>query len=578
MSSGKMALFFLLPLLFGVPVLPQTAPSRTLGEFVAEGTGSGTTAQQAIESAKISAVNALVKSVIKRDTVYRDLLMSEAFKNNWFHSIETKESEDKRWEAKTVVRIDEGIVDALYYGRYSTTVGALLDRAEAALTEADPLIADGGNRESNSDLGGAETAYRRAASKADEALRLVGPVEDAVFFSTVGNRKALELKAMVGTLRAAAAEGLDRIKESQQRLAVDSSYKNVLDLLQTVDEELRVLQVTADELYPISDAPRSYGAERLSSSKDRAAASLEALARRRTLVKEKESGMSEQMEYPRVRMKLILDRIDLLESSFRAVSAAANGELFRRSTPVQAAVWLFNHAPIDAVAFGFVFPIGVKPGNEGIERETLPYRLDARAEGSFSVGSGGIWCRTTAFYETERLLGGIDSTSLSQGVDVGFYGNGLFAVGFRWDWMRQIGEARGKLIKALALTVGSAGQGLGSKRWVPLWITTFSWELPAFDGFVLARDVNLGMESVLRPSTWLRLDAGVSSRARELPGVGFGYLVSGKIGFGFRLPALRPILWRVSYEGAYRSPLSDDGVEWTGIVDGAFRFGLEYAF
>lgn len=578
MPARKYVLFLLSLAFLSVPAFAQTASSRVPGEFAAEGSGTGSSAQAAVESAKIAAVNALVKSVIKRDAVFRDLLMGEAFKNDWFRDTESKELADKSWEAKTVVRIDEGAVDALYYGRYSTTVGALLDGAEAALAEASPLVADGGARESNGDLGGAETSYLRAASKADEAMRLVGPVEDAVFFSTTGNRKAPELKAMIAALRSSADEGLKRVKAGRDRLAVDSAHKNVLDLLQTVDDELKGLETAAAELYPIAEAPRSYEAEKLAAARARAASALDSLARRRRLVSEKEAGLTADMEYPKTRVKLILDRIDALSNSFRSVSSSVGGELFRRSPPVQAVSWFFGHAPLDVVAVGFTFPYGAAPGSTGIDLSALPLRLDARGEAAFSLGDGGIWCRATALYDSELLFGGDESVSLSQGVDIGFFGKGLFAVGFRWDWLRSVGESRGTPVKTVSVTFGSSGAGLGSKRWVPLWITTFSWELPPFDGFIFARDVNLGIESVIRPSTWLRLEAGASSRVREASDGGYRYAASGKLGFGFRLPVFRPILWRVSYEGTYRAPIAAGNVEWSGAASGAFRFGLEYAF
>lgn len=574
MPAAKPWFFMLSLCLVVLPLHPQPR-----GVLSASGSGSGVSSGEAIDAAKIAAVNALVSSTLKRDVVYRDLFLSEAFKNDWFSETHSKQVSGKRWEAQTVVSVDEGVADALYYGRYSTTVGALLDDAENAVSEAEPLLADAGRLESNGDLGGSETAYRRAAGKLDEAQRLIGPVEDAVFFSSIRKRKSPELKALIAALRASADEGLGRLKESRGRLASDAANRNVLDLLQSVEEELNDLEAAADEFYPIASAPRSYETQLLSAARDRSETATDALEKRRELVQDQSKGLSVEMEYPRIRVDFVLDRIDTLSRRFRSTTKAVKGELFRRSPPVRAAAWTFGHSPRDMIAVGLQFPNGIQPGSEAVERVSLPARANLRLEGAFPIGSGGFWCRTSAVYETERLYGDIDSTVVTQEASAGFYGDKLVGVGIRWDWSRRIDGTAGDPLTALSLTLGSPGDSLGSKRSVPLWLTTISWEIHPFQDLSLAREANLGVSSVLRPSPWLRLEAGVSSRARVLPGADDSYLASAEAGFGFRIPPLRPFLWRLSWEGRYRAPFVDDEVEWdAGETVGAFRFGIEYSF
>ena len=553
--------------------------SQPRGVFSAAGTGTGMSSGDAVDAAKISAVNALVASELKRDVVYRDLLLSEAFKNDWFSEISSSQVSPKRWEARAVVSIDEGIADALYYGRYSTTVGALLDDAESAVSAAEPLLAEAGNLESNGGLSGSETAYRRALGKLEEAQRLIGPVEDAVFFSSVRKRKAPELKTLIAALRASASDGLERIKGIRDRLAMDEAYRNVLELLQSVEAELEGLEAAAAELYPLASAPRSYETERLSSARDRAEAGSEALASRRSLVLDLSKNLPAETEYPRGRVEFVLDRIDTLARRFGSAERSVKSEIFRRSPPVKTAVWTFGHAPRDTIAVGVLFPGGISPAAGGPEVLDLPFRANLRLEGAFPIGSGGFWCRTVAAYDRELLYGDVSHAALAQEAAAGFYGEKLVGMGIRWDWSRRIGGTSGDPITAVSFILGAPGESLGERRTVPLWVTTFTWEMHPFRNPTLGREANLAVSSVLRPSTWLRLEAGASSRGRVVPGGEPSYLAGADAGFAFRIPPLRPFLWRVAWEGRFRAPMEDGEVLWdSGETAGAFRFGLEYSF
>jgi hypothetical protein len=106
-----------------------------------------------------------------------------------------------------------------------------------------------------------------------------------------------------------------------------------------------------------------------------------------------------------------------------------------------------------------------------------------------------------------------------------------------------------------------------------------SWEFPGEGEFVLSRDLNLSLETVLRPSPSLRLEAGLASRARSAVDGKLSYLAEADAGLGFRLPFLKPLLWLVRWEGRYLAPV--EGGELKGNraeTDHTFRFGVEYAF
>ena len=201
------------------------------GVLEASGYGTGANQGVALEAAKIDAVNALVMRNMKRDVVYRDLFLSEAFRNDWFGKPSYVQQGKGKWTATVPIAVDEGIADALYVGRYSTTVGALLDQADAALTDLEAMLAQGGLEESNGVLGASETSYRQAEAKANEILRYLGPVGDATFFSSQGHRKAPELKVLIDALLKSALDGIARIRESQDKLAMNQSARNVLDLI-----------------------------------------------------------------------------------------------------------------------------------------------------------------------------------------------------------------------------------------------------------------------------------------------------------------------------------------------------------
>jgi hypothetical protein len=57
------------------------------------------------------------------------------------------------------------------------------------------------------------------------------------------------------------------------------------------------------------------------------------------------------------------------------------------------------------------------------------------------------------------------------------------------------------------------------------------------------------------------------------------YLAEADAGLGFRLPFLKPLLWRVLWEGRYLAPLERGELKGNRAeTDHTFRFGVEYAF
>ena len=317
----------------------NTLYAQNIDMLVASGTGKGKTQAQALEAAKIEAVNVLVRSVMRRDTVYRDLFMNEALKNDWFLQESPGRKDKDGWIVELKVRVDPGIAEALYFGRYSTTVSALLDQADEAIGTVEALLAEGSRKESNADLGGAETAYRLAEAKIAETLRYIGPVEDATFFSSNGNRKALEIKTLMASFKDSANEGLTRVGESRDKLTVDQNYRNVLETMDAVEAELSVASSSADALHPLAASPKSYSVESLRVGLEKAKSTIGTLERRKKMLDQQAGTLSPAMEYPLARSELLTDRISVLLRELRSSASVVERELFARSAAVRALVW-----------------------------------------------------------------------------------------------------------------------------------------------------------------------------------------------------------------------------------------------
>ncbi|HCM28296.1 MAG: hypothetical protein A2Z99_19280 [Treponema sp. GWB1_62_6] len=552
------------------------------GVLEASGYGTGANQGVALEAAKIDAVNALVMRNMKRDVVYRDLFLSEAFRNDWFGKPSYVQQGKGKWTATVPIAVDEGIADALYVGRYSTTVGALLDQADAALTDLEAMLAQGGLEESNGVLGASETSYRQAEAKANEILRYLGPVGDATFFSSQGHRKAPELKVLIDALLKSALDGIARIRESQDKLAMNQSARNVLDLIESVEAELAQTDLVADSVYPVSSAPRSYATELLRASSERVSLAREALRRRYTLVEEKTRDLPAEMSYPRERAEMVIVRMTSLDGRLKASGASISSEIFSRSALARTARWSVSHDAREYLNVGFYLPVGVAPSQGSTSGTDLPFQADAKAEAAFAFSSGGLWCRTSAAFGDEQLTGDANSVA-TQEAALGFYGKAVFGLGFRWDWLRRTeGDEPVDSRTAVSFTIGAAGQDLGGRRALPVWTSTVYWELPGEGDIIIPRDINLALETVIRPSKWIRIEADAGSRARERNAAGLedslDWIGNLGLGVGLRVPVLEPVMLRVRWDGERRAAISGDEISGGAVSLNTFRFGLEYSF
>ncbi len=556
-----------------------SAFTQNSGMMRGTGESVGNTEALALEAAKLDAINDLILNVLKRDTVFRDLFVPEAFKNDWFVGAESYMTEDGLWAASISINVDEGFIEALSLGRYSTTVGALLDQAERAIMEVETALAEAGRKESNGDLGGSETAYRQAEAKTTEALRYIGPVNDAVYFSSIGNRKAPELKSLLEAYSETAKAGVMRIEEGRDRLSLDQDYRNAIDFLGTVEVELVNIEAAISDLRSISTSPPSYETERLRTESEIGRVQRESLKRHRLLVIQERKKLDPSMEYPALRAGMVLDKIDSLSRLIDAARSAVGKELFNRSAFAQSSLWALNHEPKEYLNIALFSPFCFRLDSGDVETAAIPVRWEARAEGAVSIGKGGVWGRTRLVSDEEPLLVAANVLAARQDLELGFFNGVLIGGGLSWDWFRNSTEGN-KLpsIMSVHILLGAAGQALGTDRILPLWTLALAWELPRGDSFILARDLNLKLESVIRPSHWVMINTELASRARESGDGSLVWVGNIRQGFGFRLPFLKPLLWRFDWEGGLYNPLVEGQFSDAGRTKSQFRFGIEYSF
>jgi hypothetical protein len=340
--------------------------------------------------------------------------------------------------------------------------------------------------------------------------------------------------------------------------------------------------------------------EQLRIAKDKGLSARSSLEQRRGMVRNAAVGLPPDMAYPRARAEQLTDRIQSAERQLKASDSAIADELVRRSVPVKVASWVLNHEVGDNLSLSLIFPLGVSPAQGNTRVLSVPAYLEARGEGAFAVGTGGFWCRSLFRYGQESLAE-LSDLAVSQNAELGFFGKNLLGVGFQWDWFRSGRPGvPAYSISALSFVFGTTGSGLGAERPVPLWVTSFSWELPRGQIMLLPSMLNLGVRTALRPSVWIRIEGDAAARTRPAalsvaPGTASAFAASATspgaaldseawvgmagVGFAFRLPVLKPFLWRFRWEGALTAPISGGEILASGrTARGVFRFGLEYTF
>jgi len=554
--------------------------AQNQGVYTATGQGKGTTKEAAIESAQLDAINTLVFTVLHRDTLYRDLFANEALRNSRILKQETKKTPLGAWQATVTLEIDEALADALYVGRYSTTLTNLLDQAEGEIPSIESLLEQAGHAESQGNLGSAETYYTQALAQTETILRYLNPVEDGYFFSSLGKRKAPELKILFASYRDSSTKGIDRVRKAQSQLNVAQKTQQVLEIYDQIEQALVKIEKSRDVLSQIATSPRGYTTEQLEAAQLQCREQQQALAMQKSQFVRASEGLGSsdaegRESYLAKRSSLLEIRLMGLEQQLSSINGSLSREMLWRSSPVAALRWAINHEPAQYISLGIQLPQGLKPGDEGPEWVPMLFQLHAAVEGALALdGIGGFWGKSSLQVGPEYSL----STSLlniQQELVLGFYKRSLLGLGLRWDWNRE-GQ---KPITAIEAVWGIPGTSLGKRRVHPLWITTLSWEIPRETQHVLAY-VNGGLESKLKPNSYLSFTMNLSSRIRIEPGASIPLWVGiAALESQFRLPVLRPFQWTIGWKGSLTSPLTDMGIQ-TDALQGThgIYFGIGYQF
>lgn len=562
-------------LFLGLSVFPERLGAQPETRYEALGTGKGKTRDLALEEAKINALEEIVYHEARKDPLFRDLFIPEALQQGEFQVIEASQQNKESWSGTVRASVERSLVEALYVGRYATTVVTLLDAAETAIPDIEKLLSEAARLESNGVIASAETTYAQARSKIQEVLRYLGQIQDASYFSSIQKRKAPELQKLLQSYDGTAQEGIARLRKAQQQLDKTATAQRILEIFAEIENALIPIEETLTQWRPVSASPQSYSQEVLEEIQAGLKQKKEYLVAQKKTFVQASQGISQEDLYVYARKTMLQNRLSLVEGELSRMEQRIHQELCWRSPVVQSTVWLINHIPTDIFSLGMYAPWGIVPANGYPRSVPLAWQAYLTVQGAVPLGEGGLWGSSSLYGGAEYSLG--EDTVVSQQVLLGFYGKTLWGAGVRWDWWRQEPAQSSSLRFAVALSGGLPGPSYGKKVQRPLWLNTFWYEIPS-GVFHMARYLNLSYESELNPSPYVQFRWWLTSTSRNgedaVPlWVGWAGLEA-----AFRLPILKPFRWKIRWQGAMTAPLQDVLIDGTLLeTKGAFGFGLEYS-
>lgn len=557
--------------------LPKGATFAVDGpNYIAEAPGKGPTEAEAQNDALRAAIGVIMESLNK------DRLFTELFLKNPPVTMSWKKlSSDKGVNAWTVtihLVVDDESLRMLYNTAYVSTVSTMLDGAENRLADAERLSLEARTAETDGVLGRAMSQYWQARDAADSGLDLLAPIGDAAVFSTFGKKKAPELREVLGAVRATVVSGYDRIRAAEQGLAADEALASALAALAGIESDLAAADAwvssSASRAARIEGTPKA----ELKAFSDELAVRSRRLTDSRLALARVEDTVPRSKEIVAARIDVARRRIDSLAAYFKNTRSAVDLEIrdpaLARARRSQNIRWAFFHRPSGALALRMYSPFGLDPSSDDIRfDDTGLIEFSLASEQAFG-DDRGIWI-ATAVEKADTVLaldagdgGRAKNTGYSQFVDLGFYGRGLWGVGFRWDWLRQVEGQTAE--KRMAYRAFLGGVDPSSRR--TSWLVALSWEPPYELGeFEWANSLNVGLDARARLGPVVELDAGLALRPRQSVS-GHDSSLEYSVGTGVRLP--KPFLWGLEYSGYVVTPLGDEAGERTGT---SVRMFLEYS-
>jgi len=594
--AGRALLALALGALRLASLAAQPAEAPAAGVFRQEGadyfvvaSGRGASQAEAEERARAAAFRGLFAGLGK------DRLFAEVFEGSppagLGFTVDSVGREGEAWTASVTLRVDDESLRIVERGPYLAAAVAILDKAEARSAEAESQAARAARAESAAWLGEALGAWGMSRDEARAGMGLVEPLEDGSVFSTAGKRTAPELRRALGAAADAGESGLRRVQEAAASLAKDESGRaasGVVDSsLATADSARSLLEELAPTLADLS----SLEPDRLPPLRDRLDGAIRGLADAAAALKRAVAALSEGSGYVRDRAEFARRRLATEDASLAAARRSVDREMrdpaARRAARAQALRWAFFHAPREYLALRAWLPVMVD-GREGGEAGAAPWEFSAGMEGAFKLGSGGLWLRTQARLATLDLSlqapGGeaLGEESISQSLDLGLWGRGLFFAGYGWDWIRRADGLSTPSRGQVRLGLGGVSGDDDSRR--ADWNLAFSWRLPEETGdFVLANLLNLGVEGSFRLGRFALIEASIAHRLHANPSSdsprGFDAVLAWSLGLGLRLPP--PFLIGAEYRGSLAWPLDGGGgVDYESTRSGrsgSFRFFIGYS-
>ncbi len=573
-TASILVLIFLVPLLFAQPGAASFKVDGLEYEAVAE--GQGVTEADAVNNARLSALAVIMKSLDK-DKLFSELVMKNPPLTMSFATKEAVKS-GAGWKATVTVRVDDESLRIIFNSVYVSTVVNLLDQAEANLGKAESLAEMAKQAEIKTDLGKALSYFWQSRDLCDAGLYLLEPISDATVFSTTGKKKTQDLREILKTVRTSMLAGYERIKSAEKSLAQDESMVSAVSELEKAEKAVIEIEAWLDSINPQLEKLEGTPKETLVTLKNKMDLNLRTLNDQRLALGRIEDAVPKDRD-------LFLSRIDVarrgidrsrkfLADSRSLVDREIRSPAIVRAKRAQTAKWVFMHKPTRALSLRLYSPFGIDPGsNEFAFLDTGRFEFNVSSEGAFGK-SDGIWIQTSLkkddailFQETEEF---VKNTGYNQVINLGFYGEKLFGVGFNWDWYRQ---AAGQAVnKRLSPRVFLGGFQEDSKD--VFWLLSASWEVPyQRDVFLASNTLNFGLDGNLRLGKIVDLDAGLSLRARELEEATLYTCFRYSLGAGFRLPA--PFLWGLEFAGQVATLAEvEDQEPFTSIY---FRFFIEYS-
>ncbi len=545
-------------------------------EYEAIAGGQGSSEADAVNNARLAALAVIMKSLDK-DKLFSELVFKNPPLTMRFVTKEAVKT-GSTWKATVAVRVDDESLRIIYNNVYVSTVMNLLDQAEINLDKAESLADLAKGAEIKADLGKSLSYFWQARDLCDAGLYLLDPVSDASVFSTNGKRKVQDLREILTTVRTSMLTGYERIKTAEKSLAIDESLGSAITELEKTEKKIAEIDAWIDSLNPQLEKLEGSSKDTLIPLQNTIDLTIRTLNDQRLVLSRIEGAVPKDRELFMARIDVARRSVDsarkFLSDSRSLIEQEIRSPAIVRARRAQSWNWVFLHKPTRALSLKMYTPFGIDPGSKEFAfLDTGRFEFALSSEGAFGK-SNGVWIQTSLKKDDAILFRGtndfVKNTGYSQMINLGFYGDKLFGLGFSWDWFRLSGDEA--VNKRLAPHVFIGGFQDDSKA--IFWLLNASWELPYQDAEFLAANVfNFGLDATLRLGSIADLDAGLSWRAREFRQDILYNCFSYSVGAGFRLPG--PFLWGLEFAGQVAESAAMPQAE--PFASSYFRFFLEYS-